>query len=117
MKRIVCCLFLILFLSPLCFAGSDISISNFEIISLRGEWRSGTLWAMGEIKNVGNVSGAPKIEIIARDSSGNLIDSAKFWPNSTDPIYPGRSCGIKHPITENNQAAKIEAQILSVSDW
>jgi hypothetical protein len=102
----------------LTFAGSiKIPPSNFEIVSFRGEWQGDTLWAIGEIRNNGNISGGPKVEVIARDSQGMLIDSEQFWPNSTDGILPGSSCGIKYPVTEDTRAKTLEIKVISVNNW
>jgi hypothetical protein len=94
-----------------------IPLSNFEIVSFRGEWQGGTLYIIGEIRNNGDIPGGPKVEVIARNSQGMLIASEKFWPNSTDNILPGRSCGIKHYITEDTRAKTVEIKVISVSSW
>jgi hypothetical protein len=102
----------------LTFAGSiKISPSNFEIVSFRGEWQGNTLYIIGEIRNNGNIPGGPKVEVIARDSQGMLIASQQFWPNSTDNILSGSSCGIKYPITEDTRAKTVEIKVISVSSW
>ena len=109
---------IICIVTTLTFAkSSKIPPSNFEIVSFRGEWRSGTLYIIGEIKNIGNIPGGPKVEVIARDSKGMLIDSKKFWPNSMDNILPGNSCGIRHHITMDTRAKTVEIKVISVSSW
>jgi hypothetical protein len=92
-------------------------ISDFEIVSFWGEWRYGTLYAIGEIRNYGSYSGGPKVEVISRDVSGNLVDSDKFWQNSTDNILPGESCGITYPLTRDQRAQKVEIKVISVTVW
>lgn len=112
-------LFLYITLVPaLTVAGSaKIPTPNFEIVSYRGEWRYDRFYIIGEIKNIGNISGGPKIEAIARDSQGILIASKTFWPNSVQNILPGSSCGIKHHITEDRRAKTIEVKVISVDKW
>ena len=111
-------IFAMFIIPALTFAGSSkIPTSNFEIVSFRGEWQGGTLYIIGEIRNNGNVPGGPKVEVIARDSQGMLIASQKFWPNSTDGILPGSSCGIQYPVTEDTSAKTLEIKVVSVSDW
>jgi hypothetical protein len=113
---LVCILFI---LNPFFIyaASSETPISNFQIISVRGEWRGPSLYVIGEVKNIGAIPGGPKLEVIVRDSNGFLIDSAQFWPNSTVNILPGASCGVKHPVSENKNATKIELKVISVNSW
>lgn len=89
----------------------------FEIVSFRGEWQGGTLYIIGEIRNNGNIPGGPKVEVIARDSQGMLIGSDQFWPNSTNNILPGSSCGIKYPVTEDTRAKTLGIKVIGVSNW
>lgn len=91
--------------------------SDFRIVSYRGEWRYDTLWIIGELKNAGSVAGGPKLQVIARDSSGVLVDSKTFWPNSTTNLGPGETCGIEHPISDNRRAQTLEVKVLDVSRW
>ncbi len=90
---------------------------NFEIISINGRWKYGTLYAYGEIKNIGNKALGVQIEVIARDNQDNLIDSQQFWPNSVNNINPGQSVGINYPITEDKRAKKVEAKIITTKSW
>lgn len=121
LKMISCIITLVIItyvMPTLIFAGSSkIPPSNFEIVSYRGEWQGNTLYIIGEIRNVGNIPGGPKVEVIARDSHGLLIASEQFWPNSTDNILSGNSCGIKYPITQDTRAKTLEIKVISVSDW
>ena len=112
-------LIIILFLSQsFIYAQShQISPSNFKIISFRGEWRYGTLYIIGEIKNIGDIPAGAQVEVIARDLNKLLIDSAQFWPNSTKNIRPGSSCGIKYHITEDTRAKSIEIKVISATIW
>ena len=111
-------IFAMFIIPALTFAGSSkIPTSNFEIVSFRGEWQGGTLYIIGEIRNNGNVSGGPKVEVIARDSQGMLIGSEQFWPNSTNGILPDSSCGIKYPVTEDTRAKTLEIKVVGVSNW
>ena len=98
-------------------ANRKVPISNFKIVSFQGEWRHDTLWAIGEIKNIGTIAAGVQLEVIARDDKGRLIDTQHFWPNSVNNIFPGSSCGIKYPITEDTRAKKIEIKIISAWVW
>jgi len=92
--------------------------SDFKILNYRGEWdESGELWIKGEIKNIGSRAGGPKLEAIARDSKGVLLDSQQFWPNSTSNIPPGDTCGISFPLTYNRNANSLELKVIDVSIW
>ena len=94
-----------------------IPLSNFKIISFRGEWRYNTLYIIGEVKNIGDVPAGVEVEVIARDSNKLLIDSAQFWPNSINNIQPGSSCGIKHHITEDTRAKTLEIKVINATVW
>ncbi len=87
--------------------------SKYEIVSISYEWEYDSLYIIGEIKNNGDTPGSPKLEAIARDKNGTLVDSDQFWPNSTVNIQPGSSCGIKFPITKNRNATKVEVKVIS----
>lgn len=91
--------------------------SDFEIVSHRGVWEGGRLRLKGEIKNNGNIPGGPKIEVIARDANGELIDSKQFWPNSVTNIPPGGTCGIEHTITRDIRAKTYEVKVIDVDVW
>ncbi|HUU20481.1 MAG TPA: zinc ribbon domain-containing protein [Sedimentisphaerales bacterium] len=97
---------------------SEPSRSDFKILSLKGVWREYTgLVAIGEIKNEGDIAAGVEIEVIARDKNGILVDSSRFWPNSISNIFPGETCGIDFPITEDRSAETIEAKVISVNIW
>ena len=96
----------ILIFPSLISAKPKVPISNFKIVSFQGEWRHNTLWVIGEIKNIGTIAAGVQLEVIVRDDKGRLITSQQFWPNSINNIFPGNSCGIKYPITENKCAKK-----------
>ena len=114
-------LFFLIFvlLSPNIIHGKSykIPLSNFKIISFRGEWQGEWLYVIGEIKNIGQIPGGPKIEVIARDSKQLLIASKQFWPNSTVNILPGNSCGIKHHMTQDRRAKSIEIKVINIRKW
>ena len=94
------------------------SRSDFKILSLKGVWREYRgLVAIGEIKNEGDIAAGVEIEVIARDKNGILVDSARFWPNSISNIFPGETCGIDFPITEDRSAETIEAKVIRVNSW
>lgn len=121
MKKIVFMVFFLLFI-PFTILSSfaqrpHIPLSSFEIVSFRGEWQHDTLYVIGEIKNTGHIPGGVKVEAIARDSQGVLIDSQKFWPNSTNNIQPGGSCGIKHHITDDDRASRVEIKVIDARFW
>jgi DNA-directed RNA polymerase subunit RPC12/RpoP len=94
-----------------------ISPSDFEIVSYRGVWEDERLIIKGEIRNNGRVAGGPKIEVIAKDAKGELLDSRQFWPNSTNNIPPGGTCGIECTISRDKRAKTIEAKVIGVDVW
>jgi hypothetical protein len=117
MKALVSIFLVGFFFIPASLAFSQPAVNDFQIVSFRGEWQYNTLYIIGEIKNVGRYPGGPQIEVIARDQNGVLVDSVKFWPNSTTNLRPGSSCGIKHSITKNRAAKTIEIKVVSVDVW
>jgi hypothetical protein len=94
-----------------------ISPSDFEIVSCRGVWEDERLIVKGEIRNNGRVAGGPKIEVIARDAKGELLDSEQFWPNSINNIPPGGTCGIEYTISKDERAKTVEAKVIGVDVW
>lgn len=93
------------------------AVSDFMVLSIKGTWQYGTLWAKGEIMNTGSLAGGPRVEVIARDSNGTLVDSAQFWPNQMLNIPPNQSRGINFPITKDKRAVTIEAKVIGVNVW
>ena len=91
--------------------------ADFEIVSYRGVWEGDRLRIKGEIRNNGSLPGGPKIEVVARDVNGELVDSEQFWPNSTTNIPPGGSCGIGYTVSSDRRARTVEARIIDVSVW
>lgn len=94
-----------------------VSPADFEIVSHRGEWQNDRLRIIGEIRNKGAVSAGAEIEVIARDDKGVLIESKTFWPNSTNNISPGGTCGIGYTITKDIRAKTIEVKVIDVNVW
>jgi len=107
-------------LFAVCLAGAVGAFAqsyDFEIVSFHAQWRHGTLYAIGEIKNTGALAGSPKVEVIARDKDGLLIDTVDFWPNGISNLNPGVSCGIKYPVTEDPRAERLYIRIVDVSNF
>lgn len=97
---------------------AKVPVSNFKILSFRAVWGEfGTLRVIGEVKNTGSIAAGVELEAIARDSNGNLVDVAKFWPNSVNNIPPGGSTGFKFPLTEDKSAKKVEVKVINAQVW
>ena len=93
------------------------TVSDFSIVSSSYKWDNGRFRIIGEIKNIGNIPAGVQVEAIARDASGRIVDSVKFWPNSTNNILPGQSVGIGYTVTRDKKAKRIEIQKIRVTKW
>jgi hypothetical protein len=91
--------------------------SDFKIVSFNGKWIDDKFYVIGEVKNNGGIPAGVQIEAIARDLSGTFIIAQKFWPNTTNNMPPGGSCEIKHPVTEDRNAQRVEVRIVAVRVW
>lgn len=91
--------------------------TQFKILSVNGKWKYDRLYVIGEVKNIGTIAAGVQVEAIARNKSGDLVASNKFWPNSINNIYPGRSRGIEYPLTSDKSATRVELQIISTKVW
>ena len=107
----------ILLLSNAYCEDKGISPSDFQIISFNLRWEDGRLRVIGEIKNNGKIPAGPEVEVIARDANGVLIESQKFWPNSTNNIPPGGTSGISYTITRDARAKSGDIKVISVHIW
>jgi len=96
---------------------SAADVSNFEIVSINARWEGTYLWAVGEVKNLGGTPAGVQVQVIVRDKAGKLVDTATFWPCSTSNIPPGKTCGIKHPVTREKSVSSIEARIIGSKQW
>jgi len=98
---------------------NDQKYSNlgFEVISFYSKWEGDRLRVIGEVKNITNSAKGVQVEAIARDSNGNLIESAKFWPASIRNIPPGQTTGIGHTVTHDKRATKVELRIIDTMVW
>jgi hypothetical protein len=120
MKRFVATLVAILVLGiagATAQAGTPLSTKDFKILSFDLRWEYSYLLVYGEVQNIGPIPAGCQVEVIVRDEAGKLVDVAKFWPNSTNNIPPGETCGFKHPVTRNTQAAKGGIKIISARKW
>lgn len=94
-----------------------LSITDFKILNIHSKWEGGRFRIIGEIKNIGSHAAGVEVEAIARDASRKIVDSSKFWPNSTNNIYPGRTVGVGHTITQDHRAKTIELKVIDVHVW
>lgn len=94
-----------------------ISTSDFEILSTSSRWEYGRLIVVGEVQNLGRVPAGVKLEAIARDENGTLLDSEEFWPASIRNIEPGETTGIEISLTKNTNVAKYEVRVIDVTQW
>lgn len=96
---------------------TQVSPSEFELVSHRGEWENDRLRVIGEILNKGAVAAGVEIEVIARDDAGNIVASERFWPNSIGNIAPGKTCAIGYTITRDRRAKTIDVNVVDVRVW
>lgn len=96
-----------------------VSPEDFAVLSHSGRWddRLNILEVIGEVRNNGTVAAGPKVEAIARDVNGTLIDSASFWPASISNIPPGETRGFHYPLTRDRRAVTVSARVVSVDVW
>lgn len=93
--------------------------SGFRII----EWHMdppnsiGYAYVRGEVRNNNRVAAGVKLQVIARDSAGRVIDSEEFWPASILNIPPGTSEPIGYPATDKPDAVKFELRIIDAHVW
>mgnify|MGYP006865036888 CR=1 FL=1 len=93
------------------------SIGDFSIIHSSYKWENGRFRIIGEIKNIGEHPAGIQVEAVARDKHGKIVDSVKFWPNSTNNIAPGQSTGVGYTVTRDKRAVRIGLKKVSVTQW
>lgn len=77
----------------------------------------GSIYVRGEVRNGNSVAAGVQLQAIARDASGRIVDSADFWPGSTQNIGAGTTAPIGHPVTRKPEATKFELRIISARVW
>jgi len=99
----------------------NIKVSDFEII----EWhwkhsRIGGIEIIGELKNNSNIAGGVRLQAIARNKDGKLVDSWEFWPASTKNIPTGAKWPINMSVFSSASKEDIETvsfKVIEVKIW
>lgn len=103
--------------SPEAATGAVGVVDGFQVVSFDTRWEEDTLWAFGEVRNVGGRPAGVELQVIARDASGRVVDVATFWPASTRNIRPGASYGFRHQVTRERSAVRFEVQVVGTQEW
>ena len=96
-------------------SATDFTIKDFAVNpGLRG-----TLKMEGELVNHCAEAAAAQVEIQAKDSQGNIVQTRKAWPAGTTNIAPGQSVkfnlGRQFHYEQNMQA--YSAGVIKVRSW
>ena len=92
--------------------------SHFEIIDF--SWRRdkfGMVLCAGEVKNISSIPQGVKLQAIARDGNGRVVEVQEFWPASINNITPGQSYPFTYHISEQTDIKAVELRVIDASQW
>ena len=71
---------------------------------------------LGEVRNDNPVAAGIRLQIIARDASGRVVDSREYWPAGRGNIAPGATPAIGVVATDQ-PAVTFEVRIIDAHVW
>ena len=71
---------------------------------------------VGEVRNDNAVAAGVRLQVIARDSAGNVVDTLEYWPAGERNIAPGRTEPID-VIATQQPAVTFDIRIVDARVW
>ena len=93
------------------------SLSDIEIIQWHLDERYGTTYVVGELRNNSGVAVGVQLQAVVRDGHGQVIDSAQWWPASTNNIPAGGSWPINYGVSDKGNIGAVEVSVVRVKAW
>ena len=72
---------------------------------------------IAELKNNTDTAQTVKLEVIARDENGKLVDAEEFVATAFINIEPGQTRGVKHTVSRSEEAVSFDLKILESHTW
>jgi hypothetical protein len=93
---------------------------NFVITSFKDiseEQGGGSMWFLGEVKNIGKEAGEPILRVIGYDKNGELVDTDDNHLNKGFDMPPGESTVFKIISIKRKGVKRYSYQIIRVMVW
>ncbi|MFH1010402.1 MAG: hypothetical protein V1784_04105 [bacterium] len=97
--------------------GSQISLSDIQILEWHLDREYGHTRVVGELRNNSAVAMGAQLQAIARDKEGRIIDSAEWWPASVSNIPAGSSWPIGYTISDKANIKTVTVSVIRVQIW
>jgi hypothetical protein len=95
----------------------DVSASDFTILNYRMSRQYDEVVVNGEVKNTGLIAAGVELEAVTRDEKGDVVDSKRFWPNSTSNIPAGKTCAIHYYVSRGPYAKSLDVRVVQAKIW